>query len=144
MQKHIEFIARGFIFQNEKVLLCKRKDRDYYFFPGGHIEFGEFAKDALKREIVEEVGAKVTKCDFIGVAENVFNDGAREAHEINFTFWAEIDREDVKALEDHLEFRWLSWDEFEKEEVLPTSLKNEIIKWEKDKKVFWSSQNNLK
>jgi 8-oxo-dGTP diphosphatase len=144
MEKHIEFIARGFIFQNGKVLLCKRKDRAYYFFPGGHVEFGEFMKDALKREIVEEIGAEVTKCEFIGTAENIFKDGKREAHEINFTFQAEIDREDVVALEDYLEFRWLSWDEFEKAEVLPTSLKAEIIKWGKDKKIFYSSQNDLK
>jgi len=144
MKKNTELIARGFIFQNEKVLLCKRKDRDYYFFPGGHVEFGEFVAYTLEREITEEIGAKVTKCDFIGVAENVFRDGEREAHEVNFTFQAEIDREDVKALEDHLEFRWLSWDEFEKAEVLPTSLKEKIIKWEKDRKIFWSSQNDLK
>ena len=139
MEKHIEFIARGFIFQNKKVLLCKRKDRDYYFFPGGHIEFGEFAVDALKREMMEEIGAKVGKCDFIGVAENIFRDGEREAHEINYVFQAEIDKENVVALEDYLEFRWLSWDEFEKAKILPTSLKKEIIKWEKDRKIFWSS-----
>jgi 8-oxo-dGTP diphosphatase len=144
MQKQIEFIARGFIFQNGKVLLCKRKDRDYYFFPGGHIEFGEFAEDALKRELMEEIDAKITKCEFIGMAENVFRDGERETHEINFTFQAEIDREDTRALEDYLEFCWLSYDEFLKEKVLPTSLKDEIIKWEKDKKIFWTGQNDLK
>jgi 8-oxo-dGTP diphosphatase len=172
MQKQIEFIARGFIFQNGKVLLCKRKDRDYYFFPGGHIEFGEFVEDALKREIKEEIDAEVTKCNFIGIAENIFKDGEDEHHEINFTFQAEIDREDVKALEDYLEFRWLDYNDFLKEKVLPTSLKEEIIKWEKDKpphprattagigvdcasrlftncgcggeKIFWSSQNDLK
>lgn len=143
MQKYTELIARGFIFQKGRVLLCKRKDRDYYFFPGGHVEFGEFAKDALEREIKEEVGARVTKCDFIGVAENVFKDAENVFHEVNFTFQAEIDQEDVKALEDHLEFRWLSWGEFEKAEVLPTSLKEKIIKWEKDRKIFWSSQNDL-
>jgi len=142
--KNIEFIARGFIFQKGKILLCKRKDRDYYFFPGGHVEFGEFVKDALKREIVEEIGAEVTRCEFIGTAENVFQDGKREAHEINFTFRAEIDKEDVAALEDYLEFRWLTWNEFEKAEVLPASLKKEIMKWEKDKKIFYSSQNDLK
>ena len=144
MRKQIECIARGFIFQNGKVLLCKRKDRDYYFFPGGHVEFGEFAREALEREIAEEIGAKVTKCEFIGTAENVFEDEKNIFHEINFAFQTEIDRENISALEEHLEFRWLFWDEFGKAKVLPTSLKAEIIKWEKNKKSFCSSQNDLK
>jgi len=144
MKKNIEFIARGFIVKNNKMLLCKRKDRDYYFFPGGHVEFGEFAKDALIREIKEEIGAEVINCDFIGIAENVFKDNDKQLHEVNFVFQTEISETKADALEDHLEFRWINTDEISKTEVLPTSLKEKFFEWNKDKKIFWSSQNDLK
>ena len=49
-----ELCVRGIIEKDGKILVCKRKDKDYYFFPGGHIEFGERAKQALIRELNEE------------------------------------------------------------------------------------------
>lgn len=144
--KKIEFITRGFIFQNGKVLLCKRKDRDYYFFPGGHIEFGESSADALKREIREEVDIDVLNADFIGISENIFSDkfeNGEKHHEINIVFAAEVEEKDIQVMEDYLEFRWLDFEEFEKAAVLPVSLKKAIIKWNKNKKIFCFIQNDL-
>lgn len=40
-----------------KLVLCKHKARDTYEFPGGHIEAGESAEDAARRELYEETGA---------------------------------------------------------------------------------------
>ena len=40
-----------------KLVLCKHKERDTYEFPGGHIEPGESAEDAARRELYEETGA---------------------------------------------------------------------------------------
>jgi len=42
------------------LLLCRKKGRDTWETPGGHIEKGESAPDAAKRELWEETGA----CDF--------------------------------------------------------------------------------
>ncbi|HPN54380.1 MAG TPA: NUDIX domain-containing protein [Candidatus Moranbacteria bacterium] len=127
MKKNVEFIARGFIFQKGKILLCKRKDRDYYFFPGGHIEFGEFAEDALKREIKEEIGAEIKNCKPIGVLENVFKDKKDVIHEVNFVFRVKINKQNIRALEKHLEFYWVNYDEFSKKTVLPTLLKKKLF-----------------
>lgn len=40
----------------KKVLLAQAIGEKNTFLPGGHIEFGESAKDALVREIEEELG----------------------------------------------------------------------------------------
>jgi 8-oxo-dGTP diphosphatase len=147
MEKQIEFIARGFIFQNEKILLCKRKDRDYYFFPGGHVEFGEFTADALKREIKEEVDIDTLSSNFIGTSENIFKDNYENGkihHEMNLVFETKVEDKNIKVMEDYLEFKWLDMEEFLKEKVQPTSLKEAIIKWIEDKNTFWISQNDLK
>lgn len=64
---------------------------DYFCRPlGGGIEFGEHSRDALLREIREEVGAEVEKLELVGVLENVFTyDGAR-GHEIVFVYDGEF------------------------------------------------------
>jgi len=58
--KNIEVVAAVIIFEN-RVLCVQRGENKYdyiskkYEFPGGKIEIGESKKDALKREILEEL-----------------------------------------------------------------------------------------
>lgn len=54
--RNIECIARAIIEENGKFLLCRGKGKVNFFFPGGHIEEGESAPEALMREIQEELG----------------------------------------------------------------------------------------
>lgn len=49
---------------------------------GGGIEFGETSSEAVKREIQEEIGAKVTKLRLIGTLENIFTYLGAPGHEI--------------------------------------------------------------
>jgi ADP-ribose pyrophosphatase YjhB (NUDIX family) len=50
--------------------------REHFFRPpGGGIEFGERAVDALRREIREEFGAELAGPRLLGVVENVFRYG---------------------------------------------------------------------
>jgi 8-oxo-dGTP pyrophosphatase MutT (NUDIX family) len=53
--------VRAVIIENNSLLLVHRikKDRDYYVFPGGGVEEGETDKDALVREVMEELGVVV-------------------------------------------------------------------------------------
>jgi mutator protein MutT len=56
-----EAIVAGVIVRDGKILLCHRSpDRRWYpnvwDLPGGHIEPGESPPDALKRELLEELG----------------------------------------------------------------------------------------
>ena len=55
--------AYGLIIKNEKILLIKKNGGPYdgkLDLPGGTIEFGETPEEALKRELLEEVGILVT------------------------------------------------------------------------------------
>ena len=46
----IEVCARAVIKESEGILVCRKKGADYYFFPGGHVEYGEKSLDALARD----------------------------------------------------------------------------------------------
>lgn len=65
--KNIEVISRAVLLNKKKILVCKDKKNKNYFLPGGHVEFGEFSKDALLRELKEEVSLDIKKAELIGV-----------------------------------------------------------------------------
>ncbi|BAU23334.1 pyrimidine (deoxy)nucleoside triphosphate pyrophosphohydrolase [Caldimicrobium thiodismutans] len=62
-------VVAGLICKEGKVFLVKRpkekRDGGLFEFPGGKVEKGEELKEALKRELFEELGIKVKEVEFI-------------------------------------------------------------------------------
>ncbi|OGZ56841.1 MAG: hypothetical protein A3H64_02490 [Candidatus Ryanbacteria bacterium RIFCSPLOWO2_02_FULL_45_11c] len=139
MHTHIELIARGVIIHGGKILLCKGKTKANFFFPGGHVEFGEDSAVALKRELKEEIDAGVTSARFIGVWENQFIQEGIQKHEVNILFEARLASPDIKNMEDHIETVWVPLTEFKKARVLPVSLKERVTQWMEDGQTFFGS-----
>ena len=133
--KEIEVISRTVILDSSRILLCKGKG-DYYSLPGGHVEFGETAEAALRRELMEELGAEVKSAKFIGSQENVFDQDGKRNHEFNFVFLVVLKSNEVRAAEDHLEF---VWQHIETANYLPKELCVAVRKWRGDKEAFWLS-----
>jgi 8-oxo-dGTP diphosphatase len=135
----IEILARALIQDKGKVLVCRKIGSSYYFFPGGHVEFGEESKEALSRELNEELGLKIKKCSFIGGLEQVYLENDKKHHEINLFFDVKVNKITVKSKEKHLQFFLFNKKQFVKENILPTPLKELTSKWLKNKKAFWVS-----
>lgn len=55
---------------------------------GGHVEFGEYAADTIRREFVEELGQAVAGLRLLGVLENIFPWQGGTEHEVVFIFAA--------------------------------------------------------
>ena len=85
------------IVQNGRVLLqCPVGTQDYALI-GGHVEFGETARDTLIREIREEIHTDATIGDLAAVGEVFIDwghlpDGTpRHCHQIGLYFYATVD-----------------------------------------------------
>lgn len=57
-----------------KILLFYGNDMDYYMLPGGKVNQLEKSEDAIKREIIEELGFNNLKFDLVGISEEIVKD----------------------------------------------------------------------
>lgn len=64
------------------------KVETFYSPPGGGVEFGERAVDAVRRELREELAVEVCDLTLLGVLENIFTYEGQPGHEIVFVFEA--------------------------------------------------------
>lgn len=81
------------LFEHEgRILVFEGRDprRDLVFYRplGGGIEFGEHSREALVREVREELGLQAEALDLVGVMENLFTHQGRQGHEIVFVYHA--------------------------------------------------------
>jgi ADP-ribose pyrophosphatase YjhB (NUDIX family) len=108
---NIETIARGICIQEGHILLCQPAKGGRAYLPGGHIEFGETARQALVREIAEEMGQDSTATRFIAATENSFMQNGEPHCEINLYFALEIPAinptANPAATESWIAFRWV-------------------------------------
>lgn len=118
----IETIARGVCVVDARLLLCRAKGGSSTYLPGGHIEFGETAREALVREIREETGLASSAGRFLGAVENRFVQRGREHAEINLVYELSLEptSAEVRAQEDWIEFLWVPLDGLEGAGILPS------------------------
>ena len=70
-------------------LLVSESDDPLFQRPlGGHVEFGEYALDTVRREFGEEIGQDLTDVRLLGVLENIFGWRGGTEHEVVFIFTA--------------------------------------------------------
>jgi 8-oxo-dGTP pyrophosphatase MutT (NUDIX family) len=58
------------------------KNEVFYRPLGGSIEFGEYSKETIHREIMEEIGTTVKDLNYLGLLENIFTYEGHKGHEI--------------------------------------------------------------
>lgn len=86
----VRAIAIGIFRKGDEILVGENRDRVhdrlYYRPPGGGIEFQETGRQALKRELIEELGVAVAGLRFLGVLENIFKFEGKPRHEVILVF----------------------------------------------------------
>ena len=122
----IETIARGVAILNGKLLLCRAKGAKTSYLPGGHIEFGETGREALVREIREEMGLEATTGRFLGVVENSFMQHGKPHAEINLVYELTFSTPPTNptSAEDWIEFEWRNLDNLDAAGLLPETFRS--------------------
>lgn len=73
MARHIRL--RAIIEHEGKMLLVQGKQRTHWALPGGHLEEGESLPDAMRREIIEELGVEPVLGKILYVYQLFFDNG---------------------------------------------------------------------
>lgn len=113
-------IIKGTNEQKNKILATQRgygQFKDLWEFPGGKIELGETKKDALIREIKEELDTIIAVGDYIHKVEYDYPDFHLTMH----CYMCDILQGGL-ILKEHEASRWLSMEELEEVEWLPADI----------------------
>jgi phosphoglycolate phosphatase-like HAD superfamily hydrolase/ADP-ribose pyrophosphatase YjhB (NUDIX family) len=97
--------------KNEALMLRTHKWSDKWGIPGGKIKWGETSEAALRREILEETGLKITGIKFILVQDCIHSkEFYRDAHFVlvNYTCRCAGKNPRVKLNDEAREFRWVA------------------------------------
>ena len=117
---------------NNYYLISKREDKDYYSLVGGRILFNEDSKEAIIREIKEELNWDIDSKDvkLIRIIENFYTylDGAR-FHEYLFVYLIDVHNPDwmiqdfINLENPRMHMKW-----YNKENCLKLNIKPSILK----------------
>jgi mutator protein MutT len=128
MTKGIDYIGVGVgaaIFdQDGKMFITKRgekakNERGKWEIPGGSVEFGETFEQAVKREMMEELGIEIEVLELLGICDHLIPD--EHQHWVAPTFLCRITKGKPKILEPEkcAEIGWFTLEEAKK---LPLSI----------------------
>ena len=129
----ITFMYRvgGIAVHDGRLLVEHNVRHGFCFVPGGRVEYGENAVQALSRELDEEIGGNVQIGQLAIVADNLFELDAIRYQEVGMYFMMEfpqghriLGREGkFEAEEPNLVYQWLPLDELEEAELYPRFLR---------------------
>ncbi len=108
--------------------------------PGGHVEFGEPAAVALRRELKEEAGLRAVVGPLLLTTEGTFRTKRRPHHEINLLFHVEHHHvasaqagatppAPIRSLEKHIAFEWVDLRSISRCDLRPSNIRDWLESW---------------
>jgi ADP-ribose pyrophosphatase YjhB (NUDIX family) len=122
-----EVVARAVIIRAGRLLLVQELATGYWFFPGGHVEDGESPRDAVVRELREEIDVGATVVEALGEVRNDFAQDGVEYHEVDHVYVVEIDATDPVSQEPHLAFGWHRLVDLDRVDIRPRVLVDLVL-----------------
>ncbi len=131
-ETNVEFILRtsAIIYDSSKtkILLFHPLKRKVYMLPGGKVEQLEQTKDAIEREIYEELGWKL-EFEFVGISEEFLLDMDEKSQFINVIYKATYDKKIKEEVffgkeGDWATFNWIDLNELDNIPLHPKEIKD--------------------
>ncbi|MGU7858889.1 NUDIX hydrolase [Streptococcus suis] len=135
--------ATGLIVKNEKLFLIRAPEGNYYTL-GGAIQLGETTKEAVQREMQEELGIDVEVGPLAFIVENQFSLQEKSYHQIEFLYIVTPLSNPAPNLEEGNSIRqceWVTFADLEKLDLNPAFLKTELANWDGQLKHFMNKDN---
>lgn len=89
----------GTCLKDNKILLCRFKDGDYWTFVGGKVQFDETTEDAVIRELKEETKATLSINHLVSIVENFFTIDDSRWHQFLYLYLLNDDNNELKIFE---------------------------------------------
>ncbi len=97
----------AFIFNERgELLVCKRKDepaKGTYDLPGGFVDMGENAEEAVLREVEEETGIQLRSVEFLYSLPNIYCYSGFDVHTLDLFFRGTADKTENPEANDDVE-----------------------------------------
>ncbi len=118
-------VAAAVVIEQGRVLLTQRKSGTHlagaWEFPGGKVEAGEDPRDALRRELDEEVGVRAAVGEIVDVTFHAYPDADKAVLLLFFEATREPTSEEPRAL-DVAAVRWARAQELDPAEFPPADV----------------------
>lgn len=134
-----KYRVNGIVIENGKILTIKMKNNISYCLPGGHVELGEDSKEAVIREIKEELETDSTIDKELAIVENFYLDKNNlKTHELSFYYlvkpvnYEKIKLENYSRIENDkgeeklLNFEWIELKNLMDIDFRPSFLKKKL------------------
>lgn len=126
----------GVVQVGDKILIDNCDNAPFWGYPGGHVELGESTREAVVREVKEEIGVDAEIIKNLASIQLFFTrEDGKPFHEIGFYYLMKaniepknltIEENDKGKLRKH-QFRWVTKEELKNLDVRPTELKKIIL-----------------
>lgn len=135
------FRAAGIVMRDEHILVTHSVHEQHWYLPGGRVEWGESTRDAVAREIAEELCVTGDVGELAIVLENFFTYGGHRWHELAHyypvvlpgSFPFRTDGEICHRNQDggvDIEFKWVRVDTLAAHGFQPSALRHELLSWD--------------
>lgn len=125
------------IINDNKILAMKDNHADYYYLPGGRVQFNETAEIAVLRELKEELNIDASIIRPLYFNQSFFNENVLKVdyHEICVYFLVDISKTDIFSrgnffygieTKKNQKFEWLTFERVKNEYFYPLFIKEKI------------------
>lgn len=130
------FRVAGIVMDADRVLLHQAKQDDFWNLPGGRVEMNESTGDAIRREMMEELGVSIRVERLAFVCEDFYEYDGKEMHEMGFYYVISLpgghsfyNEREFKGVEQDgkLTFRWFPIQETEQMEIYPVFCEKNLL-----------------
>lgn len=105
MENGILNIRVALWFEQNNALLVTKDANGLLVLPGGRIQFGESSQQAIRREMMEEIGQSIAHLTFMTTVENFFVYNEQRYHELLFIYAGTLKHPVQSAIDE--QFIWL-------------------------------------